>query len=246
MANLSYFKENGMELVICNQSTISYPFHNHISTYILGFVLNGTIELITDRGRNMYQENGIFAIFPYTPHCVNSHSCYTLLSLCIKAEYFSHIDSYCDTTVLSFLHNAINNPTIEEKIQKSLSNLAFIKHILPTQKETSIQILKRRLETCPEVKYSLDEMADATFMSKYNLIRIFKHEVGLTPHQFLLQNRIRKAQRLLETSATITEVALATGFCDQSHFIRHFKKIVGLTPTEYRLACNTTLPLFAN
>lgn len=64
-------------------------------------------------------------------------------------------------------------------------------------------------------------MADATFMSKYNLIRIFKHEVGLTPHQFLLQNRIRKAQRLLETSATITEVALATGFCDQSHFIRH-------------------------
>ena len=62
-------------------------------------------------------------------------------------------------------------------------------------------------------------MAKNALLSKYHFIRNFKAEVGLTPHQFQIQNRIRKAQRLIHKTDTITEVALATGFCNQSHFI---------------------------
>ena len=72
MAKLGYLRGNGIELVICKQSTISYPLHNHVSVYTLGFVLEGAIELVTDRGRNIYRENGTFVILPYTPHCVNA------------------------------------------------------------------------------------------------------------------------------------------------------------------------------
>ena len=135
-------------------------------------------------------------------------------------------------------------PTVEAKIMQALHSLIFIGQMMPTQKETVINSLKIRLEMYPERRYSIDDMAEAAFISKYNLIRTFKHEVGLTPHQFQIQNRIRKAQRLLGEASTIAEVALATGFCDQSHFIRHFEKIVGLTPTDYRQACEAEVLLF--
>ncbi|GKH55809.1 hypothetical protein CE91St58_31940 [Lachnospiraceae bacterium] len=102
--------------------------------------------------------------------------------------------------------------------------------------------LKQRIEKCPESKFSVEEMARAAFTSKYHFIRSFKKEVGLTPHQFQIQNRIRKAQRLMNRTKTITEVALNTGFCDQSHFIKQFEKMVGLTPTAYKMSCNVFAP----
>jgi AraC-like DNA-binding protein len=51
-----------------------------------------------------------------------------------------------------------------------------------------------------------------------------------------MQNRIRKSQHLLAENSNIAEVALATGFYDQSHFIKCFKKIMNVTPSEYLLA----------
>lgn len=244
MAKFRYLRGNGIELVVCKQSTISYPLHNHVSVYTLGFVLEGAIELVTDQGNRIYQNNEAFVILPYTPHCINAKSCYTLLSLCINTDLVPDLGLEKNmSSVVDFLHNSINRPTAEEKILNALSGLILISQMIPVQKETHISILKTQLETYPEIKCSLDDMADTVFISKYNLIRRFKHEIGLTPHQFQIQNRIRKAQRLLEKSSTIAEAALATGFCDQSHFIRHFKKIVGLTPTDYRRACKTALPV---
>lgn len=97
-----------------------------------------------------------------------------------------------------------------------------------------IHDLKKQLELYPECKLSVEEMAQNAFISKYHFIRSFKAEVGLTPHQFQIQNRIRKAQRLIHEADTITEVALTTGFCDQSHFIKQFEKYVGLPPLAYK------------
>lgn len=243
MAELGYLRGDGIELVICKQSTISYPIHNHVSVYTLGFILEGVIELETDRGSTIYREDGAFVILPYAPHCIHAQSCYTLLSLCINTALVPDLGLERNiSSVVDFLHHSLNRPMIEEKILKALSGLILLSRMIPVQKETAISKLKAQLETYPEIRYSLDDMADTAFMSKYHLIRTFKHETGLTPHQFQLQNRIRKAQRLLEEPATIAEVALAAGFCDQSHFIRHFEKIVGLTPTDYRLACRTALP----
>lgn len=247
MAKLRYLRGNGVELIICKHSKISYPLHNHVSVYALGFVLEGAIELGTDKGRNIYRENETFVILPYTPHCINAHSCYTLLSLCVSAELVAGLELESNlTAIVDFLHSSINQPTVEEKIHQALTTLILISKMIPVQKETAISKLKAQLETYPECKYSLDDMAETAFISKYNLIRTFKHEIGLTPHQFQIQNRIRKAQRLLAKSVTIAEVASATGFCDQSHFTRNFEKIVGLTPTDYRLACKAALPVSAD
>ena len=110
-----------------------------------------------------------------------------------------------------------------------------------------IHDLKRQLELYPECKLTVEEMAQNVCLSKYHFIRSFKAEAGLTPHQFQIQNRIRKAQRLIHEADTITEAALTTGFRDQSHFIKQFEKYVGLPPLTYKSSSgvihqNTSIP----
>lgn len=246
MAEFRYLRGNGLELVICKQSAISYPLHNHVSVYTLGFVYEGAVELVTDRGGKIYRENETFVIPPYTPHRVNPQPRYTLLSLCVSSNLVSSLTLEGNLSgAADFLRETINQSAVEGKILKALPGLILISRMVPAQKESVISGLKAQLESSPETKRSLDDMAETAFISKYNLIRTFKQETGLTPHQFQLQNRVRKAQRLLEKPVTIAEVALAAGFCDQSHFIRNFEKFVGLTPSAYRLACGTVSPVSA-
>ncbi len=94
--------------------------------------------------------------------------------------------------------------------------------------------LKQLILYAPENVFLIKDMARKISMSPYHMIRQFKAAYGLTPHQFQIQCRVRKAQKLLEEGKSVTEAAYATGFCDQSHFDRCFNKIVRLTPSEYK------------
>ena len=84
-----------------------------------------------------------------------------------------------------------------------------------------------------EEPVSLGQLAKDIHISKFHLIRKFKREVGMTPHRFHIQNRIRKAQSRLQKDENIAAVAVGMGFYDQSHFNKSFKKIVGISPKEY-------------
>ena len=64
-------------------------------------------------------------------------------------------------------------------------------------------------------------------------MRAFRKEVGLPPHEFLTQVRIRRAMKLLLRGLPIAEVALETGFVDQSHLTNRFKRLVGTTPKQF-------------
>lgn len=246
MAELGYLRGNGVELIICKQSTISYPLHNHVSVLTLGFVLDGVIELVTDGGAGVYQANDAFVILPYSPHCINAKSSYTLLSLCVSSGMLAGPEAEkAASGIATFLHDALGQPVMEAKISQALQGLIPVCRMMPAQEKTAVSGLKTQLEQHPERRYNVEDMAEAAFLSKYHLIRVFRREVGLTPHQFQIQNRIRKARKLLEQSVPAAEAALAAGFCDQSHFIRHFQKIVGLTPAGYRQACAIEAPRFA-
>lgn len=94
--------------------------------------------------------------------------------------------------------------------------------------------LKQMILDAPENAFLIEDMAQRVGMSPYHMIRQFKIACGLTPHQFQIQCRVRKAQKLLEEGKSVTEAAYATGFYDQSHFDRCFHKIVRLTPSEYK------------
>jgi len=81
---------------------------------------------------------------------------------------------------------------------------------------------------------TLDELAAAAGLSRYYFLRAFRREVGVTPHANLTGRRIAAAKGLLAGAQPLSEVALACGFYDQSHFSRSFKGCTGVTPGQYR------------
>jgi AraC-like DNA-binding protein len=82
---------------------------------------------------------------------------------------------------------------------------------------------------------SLADAARVAGLSPFHFLRVFRRELGVTPHRFLILERLRRAQALLrETRASVTEIALAVGFGDLSHFQHTFRAHVGVTPGRYR------------
>ncbi|MEO3428031.1 AraC family transcriptional regulator [Pelagibius sp. CAU 1746] len=81
---------------------------------------------------------------------------------------------------------------------------------------------------------TLDDLAGAARLSRYHFLRAFRREVGVTPHAYLTHRRIAAAKLLLGGDEPLSEVALACGFYDQSHFSRAFKGCTGTTPGQYR------------
>ncbi len=241
-----YNSNMGMELIFCENSTISYPTHNHVSVLTIGIVLDGSIVLAANNNEKVYEKNQTFIICPYMPHSISAHSSYTLLSLCIDKNIAAHYTAdKIRHNIMALLMNALNteriNPYQILQLLNCLNSFAAYTDWHSESQNPFINNLKKQLELYPEAKFSIEEMAQNAFISKYHFIRSFKAEVGLTPHQFQLQNRIRKAQRLMHNAETITEVALTTGFCDQSHFIKQFEKQVGLPPLTYKLSSQTIL-----
>jgi AraC-like DNA-binding protein len=84
-------------------------------------------------------------------------------------------------------------------------------------------------------RIQLAEIAAVAGLSVFHFAREFKRTVGVSPHSFVTQKRVQRAQELLvHTNMPLSEIALAVGFFDQSHLARHFREISGLTPSEYR------------
>ncbi|MEM0979910.1 MAG: AraC family transcriptional regulator [Cyanobacteria bacterium P01_H01_bin.58] len=80
---------------------------------------------------------------------------------------------------------------------------------------------------------SLTELANLAQMKPLRLLRTFRKAMGLPPHAYLLQVRIHHAKAQLAQGQAIADVAINTGFADQSHFTRHFKRFMGVTPGQY-------------
>ncbi len=81
---------------------------------------------------------------------------------------------------------------------------------------------------------TLQSLTTLSGLSSYHLVRVFRATVGLTPHAYLEQIRINQAKKLLQSRTPITEVAFLTGFTDQSHLTKHFKRMTGVTPGKYQ------------
>jgi AraC family transcriptional regulator len=82
---------------------------------------------------------------------------------------------------------------------------------------------------------SLEEIAANVEMSTFHFARMFKHSMGLAPHQYVLEQRIDRAKTLLsETALSLTEIAYRLGFASQSHFTAVFRRLTSTTPESYR------------
>jgi AraC family transcriptional regulator len=84
----------------------------------------------------------------------------------------------------------------------------------------------------------LQAAADQAGLSAYHFLRLFARVVGVTPHQYLLRARLRRAARLLtqDDERTVTAIALDVGFADLSNFVRSFHRAAGVSPRHFRHA----------
>jgi AraC family transcriptional regulator len=101
--------------------------------------------------------------------------------------------------------------------------------------ESTRSQIKDYIDTHLHRDLKLVELAALAQISPYYFARLFKQNEGITPHQYILKKRIERAQTLLRHSpASLAEISARTGFCDQSHMTRCFKRTLGKTPAQVR------------
>ena len=84
-------------------------------------------------------------------------------------------------------------------------------------------------------KIRLDEIASEIGMSQFYFCRWFRQSMGIAPYQYVIQQRIERAKTLIKRhELSLVEIAFECGFSNQSHLIHHFKKQIGMTPSQYR------------
>jgi AraC-like DNA-binding protein len=189
--------------------TKAYPPHTHAEHLTLGIVEDGSVCIVMEGESKIYSAGDEFQIPPDVLHEIKP----------VDDKNYSML-----VTCVRTQTSAGGGKPGELGESGGASGLVELKDSILDQ---------------PENLYLIEEMARATNISPFHLIRKFKKMYGLTPHQFQIQCKVRKAQKLLEEEKSVCEVTYDAGFCDQSHLDRCFQKIVGLTPKEYKDAAKS-------
>jgi AraC-like DNA-binding protein len=104
---------------------------------------------------------------------------------------------------------------------------------LPGREHRAVSRAEAYLRAHWDRSVSLTELSAASGLSPFHLHRSFSREIGLPPHAFQLQLRVDRAKTLLARGLDIASVAQRTGFADQSHLTRVFRRSVGVTPGRF-------------
>lgn len=114
-------------------------------------------------------------------------------------------------------------------------------HQAPRRAVAHARIKRARalLDDAPTLAHSLDDLATATGLSRFQTLRDFTRATGLTPHAYLIQRRIDLVRAMIADGETLADIAIAAGFADQSHLNRHFVRAYGMTPGRYARAVRT-------
>ena len=128
---------------------------------------------------------------------------------------------------------------LEEDLLRTLAYLMRRHGMRPRpapEASPAVAMARRRLDDAPEAPATLAELAALSGVSRFQFLRGFARETGVTPHAYLLQRRVRLARQLLIAGRAPAEAAQEAGFADQSHMTRAFRRQFGVTPARYRAA----------
>ncbi|SHN72187.1 AraC family transcriptional regulator [Desulfovibrio litoralis] len=95
---------------------------------------------------------------------------------------------------------------------------------------------KTLMQNTDPSSYNLQLLAQANNLSKYHFIKKFKEKIGITPYQFILNEKIKKVRQGILSKQSLADLALELGFSDQSHLCNTFKKYMGISPLQFSTA----------
>ncbi len=240
---MKYFRSRQypIEFVLSEGINKDFSSHNHANHYVLSFCATGNATAILEGSPLLLKENDFFIVPPFMPHAVKLSDTSILVSLCLGKSFLA---GYSPQKGIEILEASLLSPNLQQQVTNFQARLLL--QAIPQIYEFHLTC-KRELESdmaalCDCLTNNLtdsiplDQLASKLYINKYYLIRKCKKYLGLTPHKFHLQNRVRKAQDLLGKNKSIIEASVSTGFYDQSHFNKSFKNIVGISPREYLAA----------
>jgi len=134
----------------------------------------------------------------------------------------SHKDVIADFALKELLIRLMQTQArnlVEKNTLKNQSRIGFV-----------ADFIKKNLHQ----KLSIDAIAKMAYVSKSNFFKMFKQELGLSPNEFIIHERIKKAKELLSQQNSVSETAFNTGFSDTNYFIRVFKQMEGVTPKIFQ------------
>jgi AraC family transcriptional regulator len=83
---------------------------------------------------------------------------------------------------------------------------------------------------------SLASVSEELEISQFHFCRLFKQSTGMTPHAYLIQQRVERAKQLLKRKeGTVLDIAIECGFANPSHFAKHFRRHTGVSPKQFRM-----------
>lgn len=140
---------------------------------------------------------------------------------------------------LDLLHHFETTLENEGKLYLLLTDMLTLKSTVSQNteiKDNQNEAVKRVIDFITKnykSSFSLDELAEQSFLSKFHLLRTFKNKIGLTPYSYQIQLRLNEARRLIFQDKSLTEIAYELGFADQAHFTNTFKKYAdGANPSD--------------
>ncbi len=235
-------------------------------SFLYLFVEEGTFRLVLNESTYHVPAGGIVLLNCYEPHEYGSDEGCKILWLHfdgpLAGDYYEQITS---------VHGNILQPSDFPSLHCRLGDLMqkFADENILSEEEMSLQITKLllpllRSESQKETDSStsntairktlnyilshfqqelpLEELAFIAGLSPYHFLRVFKSEIGMTPHQYIIKTRISTASYLLTTTShTVSDISYEVGFKDESSFCRTFRARTGLTPLAFR-AGTTQVP----
>lgn len=246
-----------------NFKGIMQKFPNHFHEYyVIGFIESGQRYLSCKNKEYTTKEGDLLLFNPHDNHTCAQIDDKTLDYRCINIqpeimskitceitgrEYLPYFN--CQVVFNSDLVSSLRDLHLmlmqEAKDFKKEEILFFLVEQLikeyaePASSETAeklsaeVKTICEFLENNYASNITLNDLSSLTGLSKYYLLRSFTKQKGISPYSYLETIRIGNAKKLLEKGVAPVDVALQTGFTDQSHFSNFFKKLIGLTPKQY-------------
>ncbi len=247
----------GLELRYGNDNRACYGLHTH-SEYSLGAVLSGIADYRYCNKNYTIRRGHSLLIAPDTPHSCNiselsNGRIWRYLMLYIDIDYWQQL-THSDTVVIDGkpsdnallfgaikrLHNIWQNDPDDALVIESAWIDCFQlfsrteTQTAASQSSSLLDIALAWLDQHLTENFSLGQWATATGISRMQLIRLFRQQLHISPHQYYLNRRIQKAKTLLKHGAKLDDTAYELGFADQAHFQRTFKRYAAVTPLRYQ------------
>lgn len=216
-------QNTGLEFVFSSGNAVRYPVHTHRSVHTVTLVRQGFAAVQRKGGLRTFHAGQLYVDAPYEPHSPSYSDAYDIVSLCIDKRHLRNMEPglllrTCAGYLRSFSGRQAISPEHRGLLLETVAELRQASYEGPSTEAPDAVAYSRRV-------------------SRSHFLRRFKRETGLTPHQHLMQQRLRTAKRLLTSGHSIADAAILAGFYDQSHLNRWFAKNLGITPYAYRNAC---------